>query len=159
MPKRGRNMRYSCGRDFYISATCGLTYQREVKRVINWIPQAGMDVIFDLHYVSGGTAFDTSGVPTAAHTAFWTSIASDPFFQDGRIIYELYNEPTQDSAGHLRRFNLLELHYQVRGGRHELDPMGLDCGRVGLWLPADHRGLQRDTECDWCTPCKLSSKL
>jgi hypothetical protein len=82
------------------AATCnGGAYQKEVKRVINWILQAGMDVIFDLHYVSGGTAFDTSGVPTTAHTAFWTSIASDPFFQDGRIIYELYNEPTQDSAG------------------------------------------------------------
>jgi hypothetical protein len=82
------------------AATCnGAAYQREVKRVINWILQAGMDVIFDLHYVSGGTAFDSSGVPTAAHTTFWTSIASDPFFQDGRIIYELYNEPTQDSAG------------------------------------------------------------
>ncbi len=82
------------------AATCnGGAYQKEVKRVINWILQAGMDVIFDLHYVSGGTAFDTSGVPTAAHTTFWTSIASDPFFQDGRIIYELYNEPTQDSAG------------------------------------------------------------
>jgi len=82
------------------AATCnGPAYQREVKRVVNWILQEGMDVIFDLHYVSGGTAFDSSGVPTSAHTDFWTSIASDKFFQDGRIIYELYNEPTQDSAG------------------------------------------------------------
>jgi len=49
------------------AATCnGGAYQKEVKRVINWILQAGMDVIFDLHYVSGGTAFDTSGVPTTA---------------------------------------------------------------------------------------------
>ena len=82
------------------NATCnGGAYQNEVKRVINWILQEGMDVIFDLHYVSGGTAADTSGVPTSAMTDFWTSIAGDPFFQDGRIIYELYNEPTEDSAG------------------------------------------------------------
>jgi hypothetical protein len=84
------------------AATCnGAAYQREVKRVVNWILQEGMDVIFDLHYVSGGTAFDPSGVPTAAHTTFWTSIAGDTSFnfKDGRIIYELYNEPTQDSAG------------------------------------------------------------
>ena len=81
------------------AATCsGPAYQREVKRVINWILQQGMDVIFDLHYVSGGTAADPSGVPTTAQTTFWTSIAADPFFQDGRIIYELYNEPTADSA-------------------------------------------------------------
>jgi hypothetical protein len=47
------------------NATCsGPAYQREVKRVINWMLQAGIDVIFDLHYVSGGTSFDTSGVPT-----------------------------------------------------------------------------------------------
>lgn len=56
-----------------------------------------MDVIFDLHYVSG-TQPDPSGMPTTAHTTWWTNIAKDSFFQDGRIIYELYNEPTADSA-------------------------------------------------------------
>ena len=28
-------------------------YQRQVKRVISWILQQGMDVILDLHYVAG----------------------------------------------------------------------------------------------------------
>jgi cellulase (glycosyl hydrolase family 5) len=71
------------------SATCnGGAYQREVKRVIGWILEQGMDVILDLHYV-GGT-------PTAANATFWSTISKDSFFKDGRVIYELYNEPTAD---------------------------------------------------------------
>jgi hypothetical protein len=70
-------------------ATCnGGAYQKEVKRVVNWILQEGMDVILDLHYV-GGT-------PSAANATFWGTISNDLFFKDGRIIYELYNEPTAD---------------------------------------------------------------
>jgi hypothetical protein len=87
------------------NATCnGPAYQREVKRVINWILQEGMDVIFDLHYVAGGTAFDTSGIPTSAHTDFWASIAGDSFFKDGRIIYELYNEPNDSDLARLKNW-------------------------------------------------------
>jgi hypothetical protein len=66
----------------------GAAYQRNVKRAVNWILQQGMDVILDLHYVAG--------MPTAAHASFWDAISKDPFFKDGRIIYELYNEPTGD---------------------------------------------------------------
>lgn len=66
------------------------SYQRSVKRVVNWILQEGMDVILDLHYVSG--------MPTTAHTDFWKAITQDSFFKDTRIIYELYNEPTGDAA-------------------------------------------------------------
>jgi hypothetical protein len=61
-----------------------------VKRAVNWIIQQGMDVILDLHYVAG--------TPTAAHTTFWDTISKDAFFKDGRIIFELYNEPTADFA-------------------------------------------------------------
>jgi hypothetical protein len=71
------------------NATCnGGAYQKQVKRVINWFLQQGIDVIFDLHYV-GGT-------PSAANATFWDTISKDAFFKDGRIIYELYNEPTAD---------------------------------------------------------------
>ena len=71
------------------NAVCnGGAYQKEVKRVINWILQEGMDVILDLHYV-GGT-------PSATNATFWDTISKDAFFKDGRIIYELYNEPTAD---------------------------------------------------------------
>jgi len=56
-----------------------------------------MDVIFDLHYYRGD-AFDTSGVPPGAHDLLDLD-ASDPFFQDEESSNELYNEPTQDSAG------------------------------------------------------------
>jgi len=76
------------------SATCdGGAYQRQVKRVINWLLEQKMDVILDLHYVGGS--------PQSAHTTFWDTVSKDTFFQDGRIIYELYNEPT-DGVDNLR---------------------------------------------------------
>jgi endoglucanase len=76
------------------SATCdGGAYQREVKRAVNWLLEQKMDVILDLHYVGGS--------PQSAHTTFWDNISKDSFFKDGRIIFELYNEPT-DSVDTLR---------------------------------------------------------
>jgi len=68
----------------------GMAYQRNVKRAVSWILQQGMDAILDLHYVAG--------TPTAEHAAFWDQVSKDPFFKDGRIIFELYNEPTADFA-------------------------------------------------------------
>lgn len=76
------------------SATCnGGAYQKQVKRAINWYLEQKMDVILDLHYVGGS--------PTDLHKTFWDSISKDSFFKDGRIIFELYNEPTGD-VGSLR---------------------------------------------------------
>jgi hypothetical protein len=66
-------------------------YRRNVKRVINWILQEKMDVIMDLHYVGG--------MPSSAHLDFWKNVAGDSFFKDGRIIFELYNEPVGDAQG------------------------------------------------------------
>jgi hypothetical protein len=66
----------------------GAAYQRNVKRAVSWILQQGMDAIVDLHYVAG--------MPTAEHTTFWNNLSKDAFFKDGRIIFELYNEPTGD---------------------------------------------------------------
>ena len=68
----------------------GGAYQRNVKRAVNWIIEQGMDAILDLHYVAG--------VPNADHAAFWDAVSKDAFFKDGRIIFELYNEPTADFA-------------------------------------------------------------
>ncbi len=76
------------------NTTCnGGAYQRQVKRAISWLLQQGMDVILDLHYV-GGT-------PSSSNATFWDSISKDSFFKDGRIIFELFNEPTAD-IGSLR---------------------------------------------------------
>lgn len=69
----------------------GPAYQRNVKRVINWIIQQGMDVILDYHYVGGD--------PSSSQGAtFWDTVSKDAFFKDTRIIYELYNEPTGDPS-------------------------------------------------------------
>ncbi len=80
-------------KDTFWSDAKGAIYQKNVKRAVTWILEAGMDVILDLHYVAGN--------PTDAHRSFWSQVSSDAFFRDGRIIYELYNEPT-DSAENLR---------------------------------------------------------
>ena len=73
------------------SATCnGAAYQNQVKRAINWYLEQKLDVILDLHYVGGS--------PGDAHAKFWDTISKDSFFKDGRIIYELYNEPTDGSG-------------------------------------------------------------
>jgi len=78
------------------SATCnGAAYQNQVKRAINWYLEQKMDVILDLHYVGGS--------PGDAHATFWNTISKDDFFKDGRIIYELYNEPT-DSIDNIRKW-------------------------------------------------------
>ncbi|MGC4093719.1 MAG: cellulase family glycosylhydrolase [Polyangiaceae bacterium] len=66
----------------------GPSYQAHVKRAVSWYMQQGMDVILDLHYVAG--------MPGASHATFWDTISKDAFFKDGRIIFELYNEPTGD---------------------------------------------------------------
>ncbi len=66
----------------------GAAYQRNVKRAVSWILQQGMDAILDLHYVAG--------MPTAEHATFWDNVSKDAFFKDGRIIFELYNEPVGD---------------------------------------------------------------
>jgi hypothetical protein len=71
------------------------SYKLHVKRAVNWYLQQGMDVILDLHYVAGS--------PEAKHTTFWDTISKDSFFKDGRIIYELYNEPT-DGFDNLRKW-------------------------------------------------------
>ena len=76
------------------STTCdGGAYQRQVKRAVNWLLEQKVDVILDLHYVGGS--------PQSAHTTFWDNISKDSFFKDGRIIFELYNEPT-DGIDNLR---------------------------------------------------------
>jgi hypothetical protein len=71
-------------------------YPLLIKRAVNWYLQQGMDVILDLHYVGGS--------PSSDNAAWWDTISKDKFFQDGRIIFELYNEPT-DSVDSLRTWH------------------------------------------------------
>lgn len=73
--------------DTYWNATTGSgpAYRRNVKRVVSWILEEGLDVILDLHYVGK--------VPNDTNKEFWNLISKDTFFQNGRIIFELYNEP------------------------------------------------------------------
>lgn len=112
----------------------GMAYQRNVKRAINWYLQQGMDVILDLHYVAG--------TPSAAHTTFWDTVSKDAFFKDGRIIFELYNEPTAD-FNTLRSWHLSTLQkIRANGAKNLCLISGVDysydiSGYVANAIPAD----------------------
>ena len=93
----------------------GAAYQRNVKRAVNWGLQQQMDVILDLHYVAGA--------PSADHAAFWDSVSKDAFFKDGRIIFELYNEPTAD-FGSLRSWMLSTIQKIRANGANNLVLVG-----------------------------------
>jgi hypothetical protein len=70
-------------------------YRAQVDELIDWIQAAGMDVILDLHWSDRG---DFSVVPAQQRMAdensleFWASVA-ERYKDDGRILFELYNEP------------------------------------------------------------------
>jgi hypothetical protein len=66
----------------------GELYQQVVGRVIRWITQADMDVILDLHHISG---VDLSE-PNADCTQFWQE-AAGAYQNNQRVIFELFNEP------------------------------------------------------------------
>jgi endoglucanase len=71
------------------------TYRDRIDQVIEWSEAAGMDVILDLHWSDRG---NLSQVPAQQRMAdensrtFWADVA-DRYKDDGRVLFELYNEP------------------------------------------------------------------
>lgn len=100
MAAKGANVvRFALSEGYWLSTHPEFNpqYQAYVDRAIQWTLQAGMDVIIDLHW---------SGSPTAAQQmmadrqsiTFWQQ-AAQKYKNDGRVIFELYNEPHDVSAG------------------------------------------------------------
>jgi hypothetical protein len=73
------------------SAAC---YQARVAEIVGWARAAGLDVILDLHFSTAGGAVEPQfmPMPDAESVVFWAQVAAR-YRDDGRVIFELYNEP------------------------------------------------------------------
>lgn len=113
------------------------SYRQRVDQVIQWCEDAGMDVILDLHWSDRG---DFSVVPGQQRMAdensraFWHSVA-DRYKDNGRVLFELYNEPHDvawfvwlhggDSGDGFQVVGMQELYDTVRAtGAHNLVLIG-----------------------------------
>lgn len=70
-------------------------YPETVDQQIDWAHAAGLDVILDLHWSDRGDYGVTPGQQRMAdnHSVlFWDQVA-DRYKDDGRVLFELYNEP------------------------------------------------------------------
>jgi hypothetical protein len=71
-------------------------YRATVHQAVRWARDAGLDVILDLHWSDRGDLANTSPGPQrmadANSLAFWREVAAT-YKDDGRVIFELYNEP------------------------------------------------------------------
>jgi endoglucanase len=74
-------------------------YAANVDQAVHWAEDAGMDVILDLHWSDRGIlgSCDPSGgcqqvMADANSITFWSDVASR-YAGDGRVLFELYNEP------------------------------------------------------------------
>jgi aryl-phospho-beta-D-glucosidase BglC (GH1 family) len=90
-------VRVSLDQDFWLSASPSYSagYAPLVDQVVHWIEAAGMDVILDLHWSDTGSyaVKPAQQVMADAHSVeFWTEVAGR-YKGDGRVFFELYNEP------------------------------------------------------------------
>ncbi len=103
-------VRIALNQDFWLSgaALYDPGYESTIKQAVLWAEGAGLDVILDLHWSDRGDLDasalgnqgkqDTTGssnqqqMADANSVMFWTQVATD-FKGDGRVLFELYNEP------------------------------------------------------------------
>jgi hypothetical protein len=104
MASWGANVvRVALNQDFWLSdsplASAG--YPALVDSVVGWAEAAGMDVILDLHWSDQGTlgSCDNSDghgcqqlMADSNSKTFWSQVAAR-YKDDGRVLFELYNEP------------------------------------------------------------------
>ncbi len=89
-------VRIALNQDSWLFGNTPLTYQATVVQAVEWAKQAGLDVILDLHWSDQGQQGTVKpGQQKMADVnsiAFWKSVA-DFYKDDGRVLFELYNEP------------------------------------------------------------------
>jgi hypothetical protein len=76
-------------------ATCDADcYRSRVGEVVGWARDAGLDVILDLHWATANGAVQPQfmPMPDADSVTFWRDVAAR-YAGDGRVSFELYNEP------------------------------------------------------------------
>jgi endoglucanase len=94
-------VRIALNQDFWLpgSTYSDPTYPARVDTAIAWAESAGLDVILDLHWSDTGVlgSCDPSGncqqrMADANSKTFWSDVAGR-YKNDGRVLFELYNEP------------------------------------------------------------------
>jgi hypothetical protein len=98
MRATGANVvRYALNEGFWLSThpSFNPNYQAYIDRAVQWTLQAGMDVIIDLHW--SGNPPNQQVMPDRNSITFWQQVAQK-YKNDGRVIFELYNEPHPGTA-------------------------------------------------------------
>jgi endoglucanase len=94
-------VRIALNQDFWLqgSSLYDPEYARRVADAVGWAEAAGLDVILDLHWSDAGVlgscapeAGCQQKMPDQNSLAFWSQLAAH-FGGDGRVLFELYNEP------------------------------------------------------------------
>jgi endoglucanase len=94
-------VRIALNQDFWLAGSkyADPAYPARVDSAVNWAESAGLDVILDLHWSDAGVlgGCDPSGncqqvMADANSITFWTEVAGR-YKNDGRVLFELYNEP------------------------------------------------------------------
>src|SRR5262249_21155685 len=100
-------VRVGLNQDFWIpqSPLFDPNYQGLVDQVIQWAEMAGLDVFLDLHWSDRGvlgscppSAGCQQRMPAATSAALWSPVAAR-YKDDGRVMFELYNEPHENDNG------------------------------------------------------------
>src|SRR5436190_1867572 len=89
-------VRLALNQDFWLQNSA---YPGTVDQAIQWAKAAGLDVILDLHWSDKGELGVGVGQQIMADTnsvTFWTQVATK-YKGDGRVMFELYNEPHDNS--------------------------------------------------------------
>jgi hypothetical protein len=104
MKSWGSNVvRIALNQDFWLqgAAQHNVLYPSTVARQVRWAEDAGLDVILDLHWSDRGNLAMTAplnngnsqqDMADVNSLQFWTEVA-DAYKGDGRVLFELYNEP------------------------------------------------------------------
>ncbi len=102
---KANTVRIALNQDFWIEASPQYVpgYTSTVDNAVHWAEDAGLDVILDLHWSDQGVlgSCDKTKTPThgcqqvmadANSITFWSDVAAR-YAGDGRVLFELYNEP------------------------------------------------------------------
>jgi hypothetical protein len=94
-------VRVTMNQDFWLSGSqyYDPTYAATIDKAVQWAEEAGMDVILDLHWSDKGElgGCDPSKgcqqvMADVNSKTFWSEVAAK-YAGDGRVLFELYNEP------------------------------------------------------------------
>ena len=139
---KANTVRIALNQDFWLEGSkyYDPSYASTVDRTVHWAEDAGLDVILDLHWSDRGVlgSCDPSGgcqqtMADLNSVTFWSEVASR-YSGDGRVLFELYNEPHDVSwgvwksggtAGGFQVAGMQQLYDAVRGaGADNLVVMG-----------------------------------